>query len=119
MIKEIAFTVYAVTDMAKARAFYEGSLGLKTNSEFNGEKSQSWIEYAIGSATLAIGSSPDWKPSESGAAVAFEVDDFDATVASLKKAGVPFMMEPASYPTCSMAIILDPDKNKLLIHKKK
>ena len=28
MIKHIAFTLYPVTDMARARAFYEGALGL-------------------------------------------------------------------------------------------
>ena len=31
-IKEIAFTGYPVTDMARSRAFYEGVLGLKVST---------------------------------------------------------------------------------------
>ncbi len=119
MIQEIAFTVYAVTDIGKARAFYEGILGLKPSAEYNGTTNPNWIEYPVGSATFAIGSSSQWPPSETGASVAFEVADFDAAVAALKKSGAVFKMEPGSYPSCSMAVILDPDKNKVLIHKRK
>ena len=119
MIQEIAFTVYAVTDMARSRAFYEGMLGLKPSAQFNPTNSPNWIEYDLGQGTFAIGCSPEWPPSEVGASIAFEVADFDATVAALKKASVPFKGEPGSYPTCSMAVILDPDKNKILSHKRK
>jgi len=73
--KKIAFTGIPVTDMKRARAFYEGVLGLKAAGEF-GEGV--WIEYEIGPDTLAIGSVGDqWKPSEDGTSVAIEVEDFD------------------------------------------
>jgi catechol 2,3-dioxygenase-like lactoylglutathione lyase family enzyme len=51
--KRIAFTGIPVTDMKRARAFYEGVLGLKVSSEF-GEGV--WVEYEIGPDTLAIAS---------------------------------------------------------------
>ena len=47
----IAFTGIPVTDIKRARAFYEGVLGLKVSGEF-GEGV--WIEYEIGDDTLAI-----------------------------------------------------------------
>ena len=118
-IKEIAFSVYAVTDIKKSRAFYEGILDLIPSSEFPATDESAWIEYNIGSGTLAIGCSPDWKPSTDGASTALEVEDFDKAVEKLKAAGVSFFMEPQSFPTCNMAVINDPDKNKIVIHKKK
>ena len=119
MIKDIAFSVYAVTDMKKARGFYEGVLGLQVNPEFDGRKNSNWVEYLVGSGALAIGSSPLWKPSQDGAVVALETDDFDGTVEALKAAGIIFHLEPQNFPTCQMAVVLDPDKNKVMIHKKK
>jgi predicted enzyme related to lactoylglutathione lyase len=116
MIKEIAFTVYAVTDMKKSKEFYEGVLGLVPSTEFN---SPNWTEYNIGSGTFAIGQSPEWKPSQDGATIAFEVDDFDAFTAKLKEKNVTFKMEPNSFPTCDMAVIKDPDLNNVLVHKRK
>ncbi len=119
MIRNIAFSVYAVTDMLRARAFYEGMLGLTPSPEYDGSKNQNWVEYNIGAGTLSIGSSPDWKPSEDGAVVALEVDNFHEFVGQLKTHNVSFKLEPQQYPTCDMAVIEDPDKNKILIHHKK
>jgi catechol 2,3-dioxygenase-like lactoylglutathione lyase family enzyme len=119
MIKEIAFSIYAVTDIKKSRAFYEGILGLVPNGEFDKKEDSPWIEYNIGSGTLAIGCSPDWKPSEDGATVALEVDNFDEFVAELKNKGVTFKLEPQDYPTCKMSVIKDPDLNNILIHQRK
>ena len=52
-IKSIAFVGIPVTDMERARKFYEGVLGLKMSDGMGHGK---WIEYAIGDDTLAIGS---------------------------------------------------------------
>ncbi len=117
MFENIGFVVYAVTDMPQARAFYEGVLGLTPNAPVS--EGHPWVEYDIGSSTLAIGSSPEWKPSADGATAALEAKDFDAVIAALKGHNVPFMLEPQDFPTCHMAVIQDPDGNKLLIHKRK
>jgi hypothetical protein len=71
--KEIAFVAYPVTDIARARQFYEGVLNLKPNAPLQSEHPH-WIEYDIGSGTLGIGSSPQWFPSQDGASVALEVE---------------------------------------------
>jgi predicted enzyme related to lactoylglutathione lyase len=118
-VNEIAFTGYPVTDLKRARHFYESVLGLKPSKVFGDEKS-AWIEYDIGPSTLSIGNgAPDWKPSNNGAAVGLEVDDFPAAVAALKSSGVAFRMEPMETPVCHMVVIADPDGNSLVIHKRK
>ena len=116
MITEIAFTSIPVTDVARARAFYEGVLGLKKTKDFAGGE---WIEYDIGAGTLAIGSYPGWEPSPQGTCIAFEVDDLDAEMARLKARGVTIQMEIMDTPVCRFAVICDPDGNKILIHKRK
>ncbi len=77
--KEIAFIAYPVTDIPRARKFYEGVLGMKPNAALPSETPH-WIEYDIGPGTLGIGSSPQWLPSQDGASAALEVEDFDAAV---------------------------------------
>lgn len=118
-IKEVGFFIYAVTDIERARKFYEGVLGLKPNDDYPVTPDSKWIEYNIGSTTLAIGSSPDWKPSEDGATVALEMENFDEAIKHLKDNDVKFKMEPMDFPTCKMAVIYDPDKNIILIHQRK
>lgn len=119
MIKEIAFTCYPVKDIKKARTFYEDVLGLKATSVFEMEN-MAFVEYDIGGGTFAIGMGSDsFIQSDEGAAVAFEVDDFDETVEKLKSHGIKFVMEPMEHRTCFMALIRDPDGSKLMIHKRK
>lgn len=118
-INEIAFTCYAVTDMAKSRAFYEDVLGLKPATFFGeaGDESQ-WTEYEIGGGAFSLGRHSDFKPSPDGASVAFEVDDFDVAVKRLREAGATFKMEPMQTPVCQMAMVLDPDGSAVMVHKR-
>jgi predicted enzyme related to lactoylglutathione lyase len=120
MIKDIAFTIYPVTNIEKSRAFYEGLLGLVPNDEFPATEGTSWIEYNVGPCAFAIGYAPDqWKPSPDGASIAFEVTDFEAVTKKLKDAGCTFKIEPMEFPTCHMAVVHDPDGSCVAIHKKK
>jgi len=116
---EIAFSCYPVIDMARARAFYEGVLGLKPTLLVGEPGGMQWTEYDIGTGTLSLGSAPGWLPSSDGCCVALEVEDFDSAIAALKSAGVRFKIEPFPTPVCQMAFIFDPDNNVLCVHKRK
>ena len=119
-VTEIAFSCYAVTDFARARAFYEGILGLKATSQYDEPGGNQWAEYEIGPGALAIGCAPGmFKPSPDGCSVALEVEDFDEAIATLKQHNVKFRLEPMETPVCHMAIVFDPDGNTLGIHKRK
>lgn len=119
-VTAIAFTGYPVTDMPRARAFYEQVLGLKSSTVFEHE-GRHWIEYDIGAGTLAISnmSMEKWKPSSDGPGIALEVADFDAAVAALRGAGVSFPLEPMDSGVCNLAVVADPDGNSVIIHKRR
>lgn len=117
-IVEFAFIVYPATDLARSRAFYEGVLGLTSATSMD-LVDGFWVEYEIGPHTLAIGKEPFLKPSGDGPQLVLEVDDFDKTIEHLKHHNVHFALEPFDLPRCRAAIILDPDGNKLGIHKRK
>ncbi len=116
MFKEVAFVAIAVTDKERARKFYQETLELKPG--MTGMEG-AWTEYEIGNVTIGVGCHPDWKPSRDGTSIAFEVDDIDAAIATLKERGVKFDMEKIETPVCFMAQFRDPDGNKLLVHKRK
>jgi catechol 2,3-dioxygenase-like lactoylglutathione lyase family enzyme len=116
-ITEVAFTCYAVSDMPRSRAFYERILGLTPGTVEDTEYGV-WVEYELGPHTLTLGNSPGFAPSKDGATAGLEVEDFDAAIADLKQKEVRFRIEPFNTPVCRMAMILDPDDNTLIIHKR-
>ena len=106
-----------MTDMKRARAFYEGVLKLKPSAEY---MEGVWVEYEIGPDTIAIGSVGDqWKPSEDGTSVAIEVEDFGEAIKSLRASNARILDDKIDSPVCRMAIVQDPDGNKIIIHKLK
>ena len=119
-IDEVAFIGYPITDTKRARRFYEEILGMTPSRTF-GDDDNAWIEYDLGPTTFAINNvaGENWKPSPDGAAVAFEVVDFDTAVTELKAHNVPFDLEPTDTPACRMAVVSDPDGNKVIVHKRK
>jgi predicted enzyme related to lactoylglutathione lyase len=116
-IKAIGFVAIPVTDIKRARSFYEEVLGLKASDEMMQGR---WIDYDVGDDTLAIANVSDtWTPSDQGTGAALEVEDFDDAIKRLKDGHVRFATEPFETPCCHMAVIQDPDGNKLMIHKLK
>src|SRR6266481_6858029 len=116
-INAIGFVAIPVTDIPRARKFYEEVLGLKVSDEMMGGR---WIEYAVGEETLAMANVSDtWRPSDQVTGAALEVEDFDDAIKQLKDRQVRFAAEPVETPCCHMAVVQDPDGNKLIIHKLK
>jgi predicted enzyme related to lactoylglutathione lyase len=116
-IEKIGFVAIPVTDIPRARKFYEEVIGLTVSDEMMGGR---WIEYGVGEDTLAIANVSDmWRPSDQGTGAAFEVEDFDEAIQRLKDRHVRFAAEPFETPCCHMAVVQDPDGNKLMIHKLK
>jgi len=116
-INNIAFVGIPVTDVRRARNFYEEVLGLTVSDEMMGGK---WIEYTVGDNTLAIANvGEQWEPSDQGISAAIEVENFDEAIRQLRNQHVAFAAEPFETPCCHMAVVQDPDGNKLIIHKLK
>ena len=115
MITSIAFTVYPVSNMERARAFYEHVLGLHVSYDFQ----DIWVEYDLGEETFAITTTKmGHAPGAKGAVVAFEVSDFEAFIYKMKERAVSFVTEAFDTPVCRMAVIEDQDGNHITIHKR-
>jgi predicted enzyme related to lactoylglutathione lyase len=117
MLKKVAFTMYPVQNMERARRFYEKTLGLMPGSISAGG---AWVEYDLPGGgcfaitTLAEGLMPS---SDAGGKIAFEVENLDALVKQLKSVGIQFKMDVFSTPVCQMSVILDSEGNALTLHQ--
>ena len=116
MFKKVAFTMYPVSDVPRARKFYEETLGLKPGLA-GGRGDMWWIEYDLpAGGCLAITNTTGDSPG--GGTVALEVDDLDALVTDLKAKGVKFESDEVIHgPRCRMAVCQDSEGNKLVLHQ--
>lgn len=115
MITKIEFTGTPVSDIKRARAFYENTLGLNPTREALGGK---LVEYHLGTGIFTIAClGAEWKPSADGTFVAFEVDNLEAEVERLRHKGVTLITDIIEIPTSRFVLILDPDGNKIMMHK--
>lgn len=112
--------MYPVIDLARARDFYENTLGIKVGNVYDHENG-SWVEYDLPQGgcfaitTLAQGVSPS---ANSGGSVAFEVEDLDSMLENLKSKNIQIAMDKLVTPgVCSMAVILDSEGNGITLHQ--
>ena len=116
MLQKIAFTMYSVADIARARAFYEDTLGLKVGMH-GSHGDMHWVEYDLpGGGCLAL-TNTTGRPPGGGGIVAFEVSNLDALVADLKGKGVTFEGDIIKGPHCRMANCRDSEGNALVLHQ--
>ncbi|MDF1814659.1 MAG: VOC family protein [Verrucomicrobiales bacterium] len=118
-VTQIPFVAYPVSDLTRARDFYERVIGLKCtlDHELTAE-GQRWIEYDIGDCALAISNA--WQSTgESGAGAAFEVTDLDTALEILQTEKVNIKTDVMESPGCRFFIITDPDGNDITIHQHK
>ncbi|HVZ65905.1 MAG TPA: VOC family protein [Lacunisphaera sp.] len=116
-VKELAFVFHPVTDVARARKFYEGFLGLKVGVQVEFNPGQWWIEYDIAGQALALANGmPDAKPQS---ALTLEVADLDASLQAAKAAGVTIAFEIMEFPPCRLFAVKDPDGNQIGLHQRK
>jgi predicted enzyme related to lactoylglutathione lyase len=117
-LKKVAFTMYPVKDVPRARDFYENKLGLKVGSHGN-HGDQWWIEYDLpGGGCFAVHNFGNEEPSAAaGGTIAFEVEDLDSLIADLKAKQVEFTGGVVHGPNCRMAVCMDTEGNSLVLHQ--
>jgi predicted enzyme related to lactoylglutathione lyase len=116
MFEKVAFTMYPVENLKRARNFYETTLGLK-HGKISAEGR--WVEYDLprGGCFCITDLVPELKPSASAASIAFEVEDIDKLVADLKAKNVSMKADIFHTPVCKMAVILDTEGNSVCLHQ--
>ena len=115
-VKEFAFVFYPVTDVARARKFYEGLLGLKVGYEIEYSPGRWWIEYDVAGQALAISNDI---PGQPAAALALEVADLDAALQAVKAAKFKVVLDVMEFPPCRMFKVRDADENVITLHQRK
>jgi len=113
VIERIAFTVYPVTDMKRARRFYEEELGLTLTTRPH----DVWVEYDPPGGCFALTTTMKPAAGGGGGVIAFEVEDVDALTEKLRAGGTTVKMAPIQTPVCRMAVVADPEGNAVLLHQ--
>ena len=118
-IKEVAFIYHPVTDVARARGFYEKLLGLKTGMEVEFAPGVWWIEYDIAGVALAVSNAMPAAGGVGGDGLALEVEDLDQALATVRAAGITLTVEPQDFTPCRMFAFNSPDGHSIMFHKRK
>lgn len=117
-MRKVAFTLVPIRDTARARAFYEGVLGLEPGLQAGDGM---WTEYDLPEGgCIALFRDPSGKSTPSvgaGSMVAIEVSDLDGWIADLQAKGVEFQAKLIPSPVCRMSIVVDPEGNGLMLHE--
>jgi catechol 2,3-dioxygenase-like lactoylglutathione lyase family enzyme len=114
-IRGMDFVMYQVSDLARAAAFYRETIGLP--QEMFSEEYQ-WAEFNCGNVTLSLHGGQKLPERIAGGRIALAVDDVFAAYTELKSKGVRFEAQPTDYSVCHAAVILDPDGNPVILHKR-
>jgi catechol 2,3-dioxygenase-like lactoylglutathione lyase family enzyme len=112
VITKLDYVAVPSQDVARSRAFYGETLGLRQDEN---EQNEFWV----GQTCLSI-----WEPAKFGmeftpqknAHLALHVDDVAATRSELEGKGVEFMGDTLDTGVCHMAFFTDPDGNDLMLH---
>jgi predicted enzyme related to lactoylglutathione lyase len=117
MFEKVAFSMFQVSDAARARTFYEEVLGLERGLA---SPDGTWTEYDLpggGCVALFRHPKPEMAGPPGGASVALEVRDLDQLSEQLRAQGVTLLGETVLGPNCRMLNILDSEGNTLILHQ--
>ena len=113
-VSNIAFTMYPVTDMPRAVAFYRDGLGLKQD----GLASDFWVEFDVAGSTFGVGNFEQVGTPGAAQSLALEIADLAAYRAELSARGVE-STEPHELTNCRISVVRDPDGNQVWLHEAK
>ena len=111
----IDFTFFGVNDMQRSITFYRDLLGIPLARLI---LEDTWAEFEINPGTLILGQGNSFTDPGRGM-VALAVEDAKAAVEELEQAGVPIYWSLEETPVCFLAIVEDPDGNRVIIHQRK
>ena len=115
MIKPRAFSHAGlrISDLDKAKSFYEGVLNLKPIPRPNFGFGGAWYGLGNNAIHLICSENHGRKIDPLGPHLAIEVEDFDATRAKIKELGIEYLEAPSGMGAGRQLWILDPDGNTI------
>ena len=115
VVEKVDFVSVLTQDIARAKRFHGGTLGLPIETE--GEND---LEFTLGQVTLDVFDPASiGRPfARSSAGIAIRVGDVAAARAELETKGVAFEGETRDTGVCHLAFFKDPDGNQLILHRR-
>ena len=114
-VEQVDFVSVLTQDIARAKQFYAGTLGLAIETE--GEND---LELTLGQVTLDVFNPTSvgrqFAPSPAG--IAIRVPDVAAARAELEAKGVSFDGDIVDTGVCHFDFFKDPDGNTLMLHRR-
>jgi predicted enzyme related to lactoylglutathione lyase len=116
--KAVDFVSYSVTDMDRSESFWRDVLGLDVEVARGapGTRGSGYMELDAGGVAIGLVAMPNTYPN---GVVALAVDSVGEAVEELRGKGVKIAMDTIESPVCWMAVVEDPDGNKILLHQRK
>lgn len=117
-ISKLLHAALLVNDLARAKQFYEGVLGLKEKSRHNFDFEGVWYELGGNELHLMVVAdplSPVGQRPRRDFHVAFLIDDYEAAKAHLAKLGIPFREGRHGLP---QLFVRDPDGNLIELQQR-
>ncbi|MCP9484561.1 MAG: VOC family protein [Gaiellaceae bacterium MAG52_C11] len=114
-VERTDFMSVPVTDMERARRFYEETLGIRNSSS-----DAAWPEFETGNVSLYLVDPKriGFEFSPHSAHIALRVPDVAEARTKLEAAGVAFDGDTLDTGVCHMAFFKDPDGNALMLHRR-
>ena len=117
-VERVDFVAVPVQDLKRADEFYGQTLGLRRNPN-SGDR---WVEYELGSVTLALVSpeamGPEFEARGHQMPIALRVPDVDEAREKLEALGIEFAHGTIDSGVCHLATFRDPDGNAIQLHRR-
>jgi predicted enzyme related to lactoylglutathione lyase len=112
-VRGVDFVVINVADIDAAARFYRDVAGVQAPLH---AESEAWAEFDLDPVSLALRLDPSGRGVN--AAIAFGVDDVDATIDQVRASGGAVLIEARDSDSCRTGLVTDPDGNLILIHRR-
>lgn len=112
------FPIVSTPDIQRSLGFYRDLLGGVVTYQFPEDGSPGYVALSVGTMKLGLGLSTTAEAEAPGQRISLwvYVDDCDAAVDHLRRAGVRVTEDPQDQPWGErMARVLDPDGNELIV----
>jgi predicted enzyme related to lactoylglutathione lyase len=116
-VERTDFAMVVTQDKERSLRFYEETLGLARQPNAH----EDWPEVETGNLTISI---VDYRQigrdefAPNTGAVALRVPEVAATRSRLEEAGVEFHGDTMDSGVCHLAVLVDPDGNRILVHRR-
>lgn len=116
--KAVDFVHCSVSTLTDALPFYRDTLGLTLEMV---DENAGWAEFALPPTTLVLletNETTPLPPGGGGVALSIAVDDVESATSDIREGGGAILTEPFVDEVCDMAIVADPDGNRIILHRR-